>query len=230
VIGLWRSLINKIHPGSQQKNSLSDNIWLHLVAFVEECGKKTTSRPSLYKITVPSETLHQLGSQVADLEKDLAARLTAEARIRGYPAGEVRLKITGGSVNSIQVGVASSLEIAAEVDNETTAVYQLTKRCQRAPLPRRQLIVLAGPQRGTIFALWEPKILVGRSETNHVVLYDEGVSRVHLRLVWAGNEDLLEDLGSLNGTWLNGRLIREQKPLRVGDKITLGSTVLEYRG
>ena len=73
-------------------------------------------------------------------------------------------------------------------------------------------------------------VLVGRRETNHVVLHDDRVSRVHLAIAWSDGQEYVEDLGSLNGTWLNGRRFQGKEPLKVGDKIVLGATTLEYRG
>ena len=59
--------------------------------------------------------------------------------------------------------------------------------------------------------MWEPKILVGRSETNHVVLYDEGYLEYILGLFGRAT-NLLEDLKAVSmALGYNGRLIREQK-------------------
>jgi pSer/pThr/pTyr-binding forkhead associated (FHA) protein len=49
-------------------------------------------------------------------------------------------------------------------------------------------------------------------------------------ITFTNNKDLVEDLGSLNGTLINGYPLLSHRQLQVGDRITLGSTVLEYRG
>lgn len=93
-------------------------------------------------------------------------------------------------------------------------------------MPR--LIVTRGVDEGKQFELTAPTVTVGRHSANVVALHDTQVSRRHLELraSTAGGYDL-HDLGSGNGTLLNGRPI-DTAPLRSGDSITLGQTVLMF--
>jgi serine phosphatase RsbU (regulator of sigma subunit) len=79
------------------------------------------------------------------------------------------------------------------------------------------------PEHGA-FALGEdrPILTLGRASANHVVLTDPSLSRFHARLRWESGSALLEDLGSRNGTLLNGHRIVGRRPLAPGDEITLG--------
>jgi hypothetical protein len=70
-------------------------------------------------------------------------------------------------------------------------------------------------------------IVVGRSQDCDVILRDPSVSGRHARLSWRGDKILLEDLGSANGTWLDGNRIR-QTELKVGAEVTLGNAPLEW--
>jgi len=64
-------------------------------------------------------------------------------------------------------------------------------------------------------------ILIGRSPTNHLVLRDLRVSRLHARIERAGGGIRISDLGSGNGTRVNGCRI-ESSPLGVGDTLEIG--------
>lgn len=82
--------------------------------------------------------------------------------------------------------------------------------------------------RGTTFPI-AAEISLGRSNTCTIQVQDDTfVSSVHCRIFRdeAGNA-ILEDLGSTNGTYLNGDRIHVPKPLHAGDRVQLGSTILE---
>ncbi|HSB64362.1 MAG TPA: SpoIIE family protein phosphatase [Thermoanaerobaculia bacterium] len=74
-----------------------------------------------------------------------------------------------------------------------------------------------------------PVLTLGRSSTNDVPLGDRTLSRVHARIegVLDGGPIRLVDLGSRNGTSLNGSRITEPVPLSAGDRIQLGETLVE---
>jgi len=69
---------------------------------------------------------------------------------------------------------------------------------------------------------------IGRLDECEVVLKDEGASRRHAQVRTKGGITTITDLGSTNGTRVNGDTIGSRQ-LHDGDKITIGSTVLEFR-
>jgi len=69
---------------------------------------------------------------------------------------------------------------------------------------------------------------LGRESDNHFVLTDPGVSRHHARLVRSGDDWAIEDLGSSNGTRVNGRRVSSAL-LRDGDRVRLCGVELEFR-
>jgi hypothetical protein len=72
-------------------------------------------------------------------------------------------------------------------------------------------------------------VTVGRSHECDVVVGEETVSRFHAELLHGdGNEWTVRDLGSLNGTWLNGARVREARVCR-GDVLCLGALRMELR-
>src|SRR5215210_3192880 len=72
-----------------------------------------------------------------------------------------------------------------------------------------RVVFIAGPLKGSAFELGEEALSVGRDSTNVVRLADSLLSRRHCRVERAGERSLLTDLESLNGTFVNGRPVRE---------------------
>ncbi len=81
---------------------------------------------------------------------------------------------------------------------------------------------------GRRFALAAQPILLGRSEKCAVYIADPRASRRHAQIAWDGETSTLSDLGSANGTLLNGRRISTGETLRDGDEITIASAVLTF--
>jgi len=101
------------------------------------------------------------------------------------------------------------------------------------PAASRRLIgelrITDGPDAGRMFALGEDTVL-GRDETADIVLADPSgeLSRRHARIGLSGGVAVVEDLGSTNGTFLNGERISGSQPLRAGDEIRIGKYALEF--
>jgi signal transduction histidine kinase len=90
-----------------------------------------------------------------------------------------------------------------------------------------RLIVIRGVDEGKRFELSAPVVSVGRHSANAVALHDTQVSRRHLEVRALPYGFELVDLGSGNGTLLNGQPVNVA-PLRSGDTIALGQTVLMF--
>jgi signal transduction histidine kinase len=90
------------------------------------------------------------------------------------------------------------------------------------------LIVVQGNDQGKRFELRPAPMSVGRDASNPIRLRDHEVSRKHAELRPADGEGYrLFDLGSANGTYVNGHLISEA-PLRAGDRLQIGQTTLLF--
>jgi len=74
----------------------------------------------------------------------------------------------------------------------------------------------------------QPVITIGRATSNTLVIDDDQVSREHARIVATGDVRTIYDLGSSNGTFVNGQRVPYQA-LQPGDRITLGSATLLVR-
>ena len=88
-----------------------------------------------------------------------------------------------------------------------------------------RLVMTQGPEPGQTFTLDRDTLTIGRDPTSEVAIIDAQVSRQHSRLVRQGNVVLLEDLGSTNGTFVNGVRVTTSHALSNGDVIALGDAV-----
>jgi signal transduction histidine kinase len=91
------------------------------------------------------------------------------------------------------------------------------------------LFVIQGRDQGTRFRLDDTLVTIGRGTSNSVQLHDTEISRDHAELERRDDKFVLRDLGSSNGTFVNGKPVRECE-LASGDQVQLGRTLLLYTG
>lgn len=89
-----------------------------------------------------------------------------------------------------------------------------------------KLVVVGGKLRGKEFVLNSGENVVGRASENDVVVPVEGVSKKHLKVTVNGETAFAEDLGSSNGTLVNGKIIKRMT-IKDGDKIALPNLILQ---
>ena len=100
-------------------------------------------------------------------------------------------------------------------------------RVDRLMTQRAYLEVTAGALQGQRFYLAPRDHLIGRSQEADIPLADESISRLHAKVQYRNDEFILVDLGSKNGTFLNGTNVHEC-PLRAGDEIMIGNHSLQF--
>ena len=88
-----------------------------------------------------------------------------------------------------------------------------------------RLVVRQGSSSQQEYSLPEHNVVIGRESVNDIVFQDPEISRRHSRISYQAGGYLIEDLGSTNGTKVNGRPISAAIPLRNGDIIALGDSV-----
>lgn len=91
--------------------------------------------------------------------------------------------------------------------------------------PLFELVMNRGPRQGLRWPVTKPTVAIGRAAGNDLVIDDQDVSRQHARLTWDGRQVIVEDLGSSNGTFVNGARISGPTLLRPGDVLGLAQTV-----
>lgn len=92
----------------------------------------------------------------------------------------------------------------------------------------RLLVVRSDTQNGLDFTVRD-SVVLGRSDQADVKLDDPYASEFHLRLTTKDDRLVLTDLGSTNGTYVNGRRATAPVDLNRGDSVQVGKTVMEVR-
>lgn len=91
------------------------------------------------------------------------------------------------------------------------------------------LVVRKGPQPGEKFFIDRPQLNVGRDPESDIFLNDMTVSRAHAVLEMAGSTVTVRDVGSLNGTYVNGVIV-DSAPLSSGDVVQIGTFQMAFYG
>jgi hypothetical protein len=97
-----------------------------------------------------------------------------------------------------------------------------------------QLIMRSGPTPEKVFELTQPVIFIGREFSNEIVINDAEISRRHARLTAQTGGFVLDDMGSTNGTFVNGQrllgphLLRPGEVISFGDKISLSFEMQQF--
>lgn len=93
--------------------------------------------------------------------------------------------------------------------------------------PPAELTIEAGPDAGHSHRAGDHALRLGRSPDNDVILRDPATSGHHARLERRGDQFWIVDLGSTNGTLVNGEPIQE-KQLNHGDRVTIGQNAIHF--
>jgi len=91
------------------------------------------------------------------------------------------------------------------------------------------LVILQGPNAGRIFSLDRDCSLISRNPDAHIPLASNAVSRRHAQVLRAEGVYFIEDLGSANGTFVNGERVAGSRQLQDGDELTISDCVLAFQ-
>jgi len=94
--------------------------------------------------------------------------------------------------------------------------------------PTRLLVLEPTEKAGAEYIL-ESEISIGRSSSCQIILQDTFISQLHARIMKTPQGVVVEDLGSTNGTYLNNEKLKGSKQAQPGDRIRVGSFLLELR-
>ncbi|MFV0318860.1 MAG: FHA domain-containing protein [Microbacterium sp.] len=92
-----------------------------------------------------------------------------------------------------------------------------------------RIVVTSGPKAGMELPLGTEPLTIGRSSESGLVIRDDYTSTQHARLMLWGQQWMLEDLDSTNGTWHDGQRVSTPVPVLVGAPIKVGATTFELR-
>lgn len=123
-----------------------------------------------------------------------------------------------GALRSVSDHVSALLESATQAERDVIAAL---------PEGSAMLIVLSGPSRGARFLINSDRTTIGRSPENEIFLDDITVSRKHAEILRVEGKYLLKDCGSLNGTYVNGK-IENEATLFDGVELNIGKFKMHF--
>lgn len=106
--------------------------------------------------------------------------------------------------------------VTIQIDQISEAVAEVPAGADAA------LIATRGPNAGSRFALGPGTTTIGRHPESDIFLDDVTVSRRHVEITRDGDRQVVRDVGSLNGTYLNRRRIEQPTDLANGDEVQIG--------
>jgi hypothetical protein len=92
-----------------------------------------------------------------------------------------------------------------------------------------RIVITSGPKAGLELPLGDEPLTIGRSSESGLVIRDDYTSSHHARLVLWGDQWMIQDLDSTNGTWHDGARVTSPIPVKVGAPIKVGATTFELR-
>lgn len=164
-----------------------------------------------------------------EVEREMATYLVELAQERGFSMVEhPRVELvadTGVPRRAIQV--VAETQAAPAASHQTGDTQVIPTPVAAAPAARARLL-MATPASTHVIPLDSTSMTIGRGLNNDIILEDARVSRNHAQLRYKSRRFWLTDLGSTNGTFVNGEPVTE-RALRDGDIISLGGLELTFR-
>ncbi len=115
-----------------------------------------------------------------------------------------------------------------ENTTETARLPALTAQAVQPAVPVGQLVLSGGPNAGQVFALNKAILTIGRGSECDIMLPDGSISRKHTQIIRQELGWYVQDLGSLNGTAINGQRLSAPQRLEDGDTLTVGDLPFLY--
>lgn len=198
--------------------------------------------PNYYKVYVNPEDWSGIGSLATAFSHELSKYLLQQGQQGGYTfLSQPLVELEAGNLASGEIEVVCEFDeslmpdvdsLAEEHEEKREATLIFADKSFTPQILRREssyiLEVVEGPEVGKRFPLGSGSVFIGRQSECDLALEDAKVSRRHATLACKDGEFFLDDLGSTNGTFVNGRRVGRTK-LTPGDRITMGNTVLELR-
>lgn len=187
--------------------------------------------PNVYRAYLNMQDFAAFEPMKEEMEREMAVYLRELADERGFSMLEhprvILEQDPGVARRSIQV-VAETVGANPGAASHTQ-VMSGTSPLSSAPVTKSSAMLLLKTTQGPHHIPLESTLLtVGRGLSNDIILEDTRVSRHHAQLRYKTRRFWLTDLGSTNGTFVNGERINEA-PLRDGDTISLGGLDITFR-
>ncbi len=200
--------------------------------------------PNEFRVFLGSEDHERFSQMRAGLEREFSELVIDEAKqnhwkLMGLPRvsfhetdgmgkGELRVEASLVADEAVEGSRVSTREPPPHDTGATRAVSSDTAaRLGLASSGARLVVLDSGSRRKETISITRDPVVIGRLSSSDVVLADSNVSRKHAELRREGGRWMVVDLGSTNGTLVNGKLAREH-PLSHGDRISFGTSELVF--
>lgn len=185
--------------------------------------------PNIYRTFLNPDDFAVIQRFRGEIEREMATYLRELADERGFSMLEhPRVELAGDPAvarRGIQVVAETS---SGQPDASSTQVMSGTQHFKAPSKGGGAMLLLDTPQGAHTIPLESTLLTVGRGLNNDVILEDTRVSRHHAELRYKTRRFWVSDLGSTNGTFVNGERVTEQA-LRSGDTISLGGLEMVFR-
>jgi hypothetical protein len=223
---LFRSGVHPVEIGKRLLRVMEDGRTVAL---------RRTYVPNVYRITIGHQDYERLANLEAKLIEELEIFVGEAARQRQWALPDSpRVSFsTDGKLGQGEFRIQAEAVSLQEEDDapQTSKPRPSASQAPRAPAPAPTgpptLVLLLDDQPEKTLTI-DRRIRIGRQSDNDLVVADPGISRHHAEVINESGTCTLRDLGSTNGTYVNGSVVHEHA-LRDGDRISLGSTVVEFR-
>jgi Protein of unknown function (DUF3662)/FHA domain len=200
--------------------------------------------PNMYRYELSPGDRERFADYEQALAQELAALAVETARERGWGMlGPARIEFeTAEDLEQGLFRLSGRVEAAGVEANYAagpagaaasppvgphTAMLPGQRPSQKVRAPAT-LVLISGGQPVRVYPLGTAELSIGRSDQSDIALSDPGVSRNHARVLREGDDFIIEDLRSTNGTEVNGQPVRRRR-LADGDVIKLASSTLQFR-
>ncbi|KQZ85637.1 hypothetical protein ASD56_04855 [Microbacterium sp. Root166] len=147
----------------------------------------------------------------------------------------LRADLFGVKVRRMPEAQAAAVPVAAGAPARANTA---TAPVASAPAPKggpatagavSRIVITSGPKAGIELPLGSEPLTIGRSSESALVIRDDYTSSHHARLVLWGDQWMIQDLDSTNGTWHDGARVSAPAPVTIGAPIRVGATTFELR-
>ncbi len=220
---LFRPRVQPADIAKRLERSMGDN---------QTVGVGKVFAPNTYEVSLSPRDYESFERYRVSLEREMSTYLQERARAQNLTlitrpqvtlVPDEKVRMGGVQVRSWQQDQGTS-EGSDHVEFTQPITVTESRRAQPQTVT---LTVVAGADNGRRYTLSAGRTRLGRGTDNDIMLEDARVSRNHAEVYLRGNEWYLRDLGSTNGTYVNGYGIRE-RALESGDRVSLGGAELVF--
>ncbi|MBQ9069408.1 MAG: FHA domain-containing protein, partial [Eggerthellaceae bacterium] len=172
--------------------------------------------------------MDSLENKVEDAKRNAAAANAAAANASSAAVNAA--KVSAASAASASAARQASAAPAARPAANATIIDRTPQAATIIDVPKTgdTLTIQAGSNRGNTYDLPANDFVIGREAKCYIVVDDGKVSREHVKFVYTSGSWSALDMGSVNGTYINGQRLSGQQQLNNGDTVKIGDTILVF--